>query len=74
MKLDVGMLTHDLGSIAAYSRKVEALGFDALFFQRLHLQRQPFDLRFGRRFGIVLGLFQLLEFKSGLLFEEFGFA
>jgi probable F420-dependent oxidoreductase len=31
MKLDVGMLTHDLTTIPAYSRKVEALGFDALW-------------------------------------------
>ena len=31
MKLDVGMLTHDLTSIAAYARKVEALGFDCLW-------------------------------------------
>ncbi len=31
MKLDVGMLTHDLRSIPAYARKVEALGFDCLW-------------------------------------------
>ncbi len=31
MKLDVGMLTHDLKSIPAYARKVEALGFDCLW-------------------------------------------
>src|SRR5712691_1817070 len=31
MKLDVGMLTHDLTSIPAYARKVEALGFDCLW-------------------------------------------
>ncbi|MGH7389614.1 MAG: TIGR03617 family F420-dependent LLM class oxidoreductase [Candidatus Rokuibacteriota bacterium] len=31
MKLDVGMLTHDLKSIPAYARKVEALGFDGLW-------------------------------------------
>ena len=31
MRLDVGMLTHDLTSIPAYARKVEALGFDCLW-------------------------------------------
>jgi probable F420-dependent oxidoreductase len=31
VKLDVGMLTHDLKSIPAYARKVEALGFDCLW-------------------------------------------
>ncbi|HSE94158.1 MAG TPA: TIGR03617 family F420-dependent LLM class oxidoreductase [Methylomirabilota bacterium] len=31
MKLDVGMPTHDLKSIPAYARKVEALGFDCLW-------------------------------------------
>ena len=31
MKLDVGMLTHDLKSIPSYARKVEALGFDCLW-------------------------------------------
>ena len=31
MKLDVGMLTHDLKTIADYARKVEALGFDCLW-------------------------------------------
>jgi probable F420-dependent oxidoreductase len=31
VKLDVGMLTHDLRSIPAYARKVEALGFDCLW-------------------------------------------
>jgi probable F420-dependent oxidoreductase len=31
LKLDVGMLTHDLRSIPDYSRKVEALGFDCLW-------------------------------------------
>jgi probable F420-dependent oxidoreductase len=31
MKLDVGMLTHDLRSIPGYARKVEALGFDCLW-------------------------------------------
>ncbi len=31
MKLDVGMLTHDLQSLPAYARKVEALGFDCLW-------------------------------------------
>jgi probable F420-dependent oxidoreductase len=31
VKLDVGMLTHDLKSIPSYARKVEALGFDCLW-------------------------------------------
>jgi probable F420-dependent oxidoreductase len=31
VKLDVGMLTHDLKTIASYARKVEALGFDCLW-------------------------------------------
>ena len=31
MKLDVGMLSHDLKSIPDYARKVEALGFDCLW-------------------------------------------
>jgi probable F420-dependent oxidoreductase len=40
VKLDVGMLTHDLGSIAGYARKVEALGFDALWSSET--QHDPF--------------------------------
>jgi probable F420-dependent oxidoreductase len=40
MKLDVGMLTHDLTSIAGYARKVEALGFDALWSSET--QHDPF--------------------------------
>ena len=31
MKLDVSMLTHDLGSIPDYARKVEAMGYDCLW-------------------------------------------
>src|SRR4030095_15665390 len=31
VKLDVGMLTHDLKSIPAYARKVEALAYDSLW-------------------------------------------
>ena len=31
MKLDVGMLTHDLKSIPDYARKVEAMGYDCLW-------------------------------------------
>jgi probable F420-dependent oxidoreductase len=31
VKLDIGMLTHDLKSLAAYARKVEALGYDCLW-------------------------------------------
>ena len=40
MKLDVGMLTHDLKSIPAYARKVEALGFDCLWSSET--QHEPF--------------------------------
>ncbi len=31
MKLDIGMLTHDLARIGDYARKVEAMGFDCLW-------------------------------------------
>ena len=40
MKLDVGMLTHDLGSIPSYARKVEALGYDCLWSSET--QHDPF--------------------------------
>jgi probable F420-dependent oxidoreductase len=40
MKLDVGMLTHDLQSIPQYARKVEALGFDCLWSSET--QHDPF--------------------------------
>jgi probable F420-dependent oxidoreductase len=40
MKLDVGMLTHDLKTIPAYARKVEALGFDCLW--SAETQHDPF--------------------------------
>ena len=40
MKLDVGMLTHDLKSIPAYARKVEALGYDCLWSSET--QHDPF--------------------------------
>ncbi len=40
MKLDVGMLTHDLGSIPDYARRVEALGFDCLWSSET--QHDPF--------------------------------
>ena len=40
MKLDVGMLTHDLKSIPDYARKVEALGFDCLWSSET--QHDPF--------------------------------
>ena len=40
MKLDVGMLTHDLTSIATYARKVEALGYDCLWSSET--QHDPF--------------------------------
>lgn len=40
MKLDVGMLTHDLRSLPQYARKVEALGFDCLWSSET--QHDPF--------------------------------
>jgi probable F420-dependent oxidoreductase len=40
VKLDVGMLTHDLKSIADYARKVEALGYDCLW--SAETQHDPF--------------------------------
>ena len=40
MKLDVGMLTHDLKSIPQYARKVEALGYDCLW--SAETQHDPF--------------------------------
>jgi probable F420-dependent oxidoreductase len=40
LKLDVGMLTHDLGAMADYSRKVEALGYDCLW--SAETQHDPF--------------------------------
>ena len=40
MKLDVGMLTHDLTSIPGYARKVEALGYDCLW--SAETQHDPF--------------------------------
>ena len=40
MKLDVGMLTHDLKTIPEYARKVEALGFDCLW--SAETQHDPF--------------------------------
>jgi probable F420-dependent oxidoreductase len=40
VKLDVGMLTHDLRSIPDYARKVEALGYDCLW--SAETQHDPF--------------------------------
>ncbi|HEV8474102.1 MAG TPA: TIGR03617 family F420-dependent LLM class oxidoreductase [Methylomirabilota bacterium] len=40
MKLDVGMLTHDLRTIPGYARKVEALGYDCLW--SAETQHDPF--------------------------------
>jgi probable F420-dependent oxidoreductase len=40
VKLDVGMLTHDLRTIPDYARKVEALGFDCLW--SAETQHDPF--------------------------------
>ncbi len=40
MKLDVGMLTHDLKTIPEYARKVEAMGYDCLW--SAETQHDPF--------------------------------
>ena len=40
MKLDIGMLTHDLKGIGDYARKVEAMGFDCLWSSET--QHDPF--------------------------------
>jgi len=40
VKLDVGMLTHDLKTIPSYARKVEALGYDCLWSSET--QHDPF--------------------------------
>ena len=40
MKLDVGMLTHDLSTVADYARKAEALGYDTLW--SAETQHDPF--------------------------------
>jgi probable F420-dependent oxidoreductase len=40
VKLDVGMLTHDLKTLPAYARKVEALGYDCLWSSET--QHDPF--------------------------------
>jgi probable F420-dependent oxidoreductase len=40
VKLDVGMLTHDLKSIPEYARKVEAMGYDCLW--SAETQHDPF--------------------------------
>ncbi len=40
MKLDVGMLTHDLKTIPEYARKVEAIGYDCLWSSET--QHDPF--------------------------------
>src|SRR5205823_7370572 len=40
VKLDVGMLTHDLKSIPGYARKVEAMGYDCLWSSET--QHDPF--------------------------------
>jgi probable F420-dependent oxidoreductase len=40
LKLDVGMLTHDLKTLPEYARKVEALGFDCLW--SAETQHDPF--------------------------------
>ncbi len=40
MKLDIGMLTHDLKTIPEYARKVEAMGYDCLW--SAETQHDPF--------------------------------
>jgi probable F420-dependent oxidoreductase len=40
VKLDIGLLTHDLPSIADYARKVEAMGYDCLWSSET--QHDPF--------------------------------
>jgi len=40
VKLDIGMLTHDLQSLPAFARKVEALGYDCLW--SAETQHDPF--------------------------------
>ena len=40
MKLDIGMLTHDLQSLPGFARKVEALGYDCLW--SAETQHDPF--------------------------------
>jgi probable F420-dependent oxidoreductase len=40
LKLDIGMLTHDLKSLPAFARKVEALGYDCLW--SAETQHDPF--------------------------------
>ena len=52
MKLDVGMLTHDLKSISAYARKVEALGYDVSLVLRDPARSVPAAR--GRRRGHVV--------------------
>ena len=56
MKLDVGMLTHDLKSIPDYARKVEALGFDCLWSSETqHDPFLPLAVAAGVTSGIKLG-------------------
>src|SRR5881397_2611263 len=63
VKLDVGMLTHDLKSIPAYARKVEALGYECLWSSET--QHDPFlplavaagvtsDIRLGTAIAVAL--------------------
>ena len=40
MKLDIGMLTHDLKTLPDYARKVEAMGYDCLW--SAETQHDPF--------------------------------
>jgi probable F420-dependent oxidoreductase len=56
VKLDVGMLTHDLKSIPAYARKVEALGFDCLWSSETkHDPFLPLAVAAGATSGVKLG-------------------
>ncbi|PYM76272.1 MAG: LLM class F420-dependent oxidoreductase, partial [Candidatus Rokuibacteriota bacterium] len=40
MKLDIGMLSHDLKTLPDYARKVEAMGYDCLW--SAETQHDPF--------------------------------
>ena len=40
MKLDIGMLTHDLKTLPDYARKIEAMGYDCLW--SAETQHDPF--------------------------------
>ena len=47
MKLDIGMLTHDLRTLPDYARKAEAMGYDTLW--SAETQHDPYSAAGGRR-------------------------